>query len=152
AQNEIFFPPEPSVGLVVDLIEFGARQVPQWNSVSISGYHIREAGSTAVQELAFTLADGWHYVDETLRPGLPVDEFAGRLSCFINAHNNFFEEIAKYRAARRIWSELIRDKYKAANPSTWKLRFHAQTAGCSLQSQQPEVNVVRVAYQALAAV
>lgn len=152
AQNEVFFPPEPSVRLVVDLIEFGARSVPQWNTVSISGYHIREAGSSALQELAFTLSDGRHYVDETLKRGLPIDAFANRLSFFFNAHNEFFEEIAKYRAARRLWAELMRDEYGATNPASWKLRFHAQTAGCSLQSQQPEVNVVRVAYQALAAV
>ena len=152
AQNEVVFPPEPSVRLVIDLIEFGARSVPQWNTVSISGYHIREAGSTALQELAFTLADGRHYVEETLRRGLPVDTFANRLSFFFNAHNEFFEEIAKYRAARRLWAELMRDEYRATNPASWKLRFHAQTAGCSLQSRQPEVNLVRVAYQAMAAV
>ncbi len=152
AQNEIVFPPEPSVRLVVDLIEFCARYVPQWNTVSISGYHIREAGSTAVQELAFTLADGLHYVDETLRRGLPIDSFAPRLSFFFNAHNDLFEEIAKYRAARRLWAELMRETYGATDPASWKLRFHAQTAGCSLQDRQPEVNLIRVAYQALAAV
>ncbi|MBS0205128.1 MAG: methylmalonyl-CoA mutase [Planctomycetes bacterium] len=152
AQNEIVFPPEPSVRLVVDLIEYCTRHVPQWNTVSISGYHIREAGSTAVQELAFTLADGRHYVDETLRRGLPVDSFAPRLSFFFNAHNDLFEEIAKYRAARRLWAELMRETYGATNPASWKLRFHAQTAGCSLQDRQPEVNLIRVAYQALAAV
>jgi methylmalonyl-CoA mutase N-terminal domain/subunit len=152
AQNEIVFPPEPSVGLVVDLIEFCTQQVPQWNTVSISGYHIREAGSTAAQELAFTLADGRHYVEETLRRGLPVDTFAPRLSFFFNAHNDLFEEIAKYRAARRLWAELMRDTYQATDPASWKLRFHAQTAGCSLQDRQPEVNLIRVAYQALAAV
>ncbi|WP_010585434.1 acyl-CoA mutase large subunit family protein [Schlesneria paludicola] len=152
AQNEVVYPPAPSVRLVVDLIEFGSHSVPQWNTVSISGYHIREAGATALQELAFTLADGRHYVEETCRRGLGVDAFAGRLSFFFNAHNDFFEEIAKYRAARRLWAELMRDEYGAQNPNSWKLRFHAQTAGCSLQSQQPEVNVVRVAYQAMAAV
>lgn len=152
AQNEIVFPPEPSVRLVVDLIEFCATQVPQWNTVSISGYHIREAGSTAVHELAFTLADGLHYVDETLRRGLPIDSFAPRLSFFFNAHNDLFEEVAKYRAARRLWAELMRDTYGATDPASWKLRFHAQTAGCSLQDRQPEVNLIRVAYQALAAV
>lgn len=152
AQNEIVFPAEPSVRLVIDLIEFCTREVPQWNTVSISGYHIREAGATAVQELAFTVADGCHYVEQTLHRGLPVDAFASRLSFFFNAHNDFFEEIAKYRAARRLWAELMRDQYGATDPSSWKLRFHAQTAGCSLQSQQPEVNVVRVAYQAMAAV
>lgn len=152
AQNEIVFPPEPSVRLVVDLIEFCTRHVPQWNTVSISGYHIREAGSTAVQELAFTLADGLHYVDETLKRGLRIDAFAPRLSFFFNAHNDLFEEIAKYRAARRLWAELMRDTYEATDSASWKLRFHAQTAGCSLQDRQPEVNLIRVAYQALAAV
>lgn len=152
AQNEIVFPPEPSVRLVVDLIEFCTAQVPQWNTVSISGYHIREAGSTALQELAFTLADGRHYVEETLRRGCAIDTFAPRLSFFFNAHNNLFEEIAKYRAARRLWAEMMRDEFGARDPASWKLRFHAQTAGCTLQDRQPEVNLVRVAYQALAAV
>lgn len=152
AQNEIVFPPEPSVRLVVDLIEFCTHNVPQWNTVSISGYHIREAGSTALQELAFTLADGRHYVEETLRRGLPIDRFAPRLSFFFNAHNDLFEEIAKYRAARRLWAELMRHTFGASDPASWKLRFHAQTAGCSLQDRQPEVNLIRVAYQALAAV
>lgn len=152
AQNEIVFPPEPSVRLVVDLIVFCTLQVPHWNTVSISGYHIREAGSTAVQELAFTLADGQHYVDETLRRGLPIDSFAPRLSFFFNAHNDLFEEVAKYRAARRLWAEWMRETYGASDPASWKLRFHAQTAGCSLQDRQPEVNLIRVAYQALAAV
>jgi methylmalonyl-CoA mutase N-terminal domain/subunit len=151
AQNEFVFPPEPSVRLVCDVIEFCAKQVPQWNPVSVSGYHIREAGSTAVQELAFTLADGFHYVDVCLERGLDVDAFAGRLSYFFNAHNDIFEEIAKYRAARHIWSETLRHKYGAKNEAAWKLRFHAQTAGCSLQDKQPEVNLIRVAYQALAA-
>ena len=152
AQNEIVFPPEPSVRLVVDLIEFCTQHVPQWNTVSISGYHIREAGSTAVQELAFTLADGRHYVEETLRRGLPIDSFAPRLSFFFNVHNDLLEEVAKYRAARRLWAELLRDTFGATDPASWKLRFHAQTAGCSLQDRQPEVNLIRVAYQALAAV
>jgi methylmalonyl-CoA mutase N-terminal domain/subunit len=152
AQNEFVFPPEPSVRLVADLIEFGARHVPQWNTVSISGYHIREAGSTAVQELAFTLADGFHYVDTCLARGLAVDAFAPRLSFFFNAHNDVFEEIAKYRAARVIWAETLRNKYGACKEASWKLRFHAQTAGCSLQDKQPQVNLIRVAYQALAAV
>jgi methylmalonyl-CoA mutase N-terminal domain/subunit len=152
AQNEFVFPPEPSVRLVCDAIEFCAKQVPQWNPVSISGYHIREAGSTAVQELAFTLADGFHYVDVCLERGLDVDSFAPRLSFFFNSHNDVFEEIAKYRAARRIWAETLRDKYGAKIENSWKLRFHAQTAGCSLQDKQPEVNLIRVAYQALAAV
>jgi len=151
AQNEFVFPPEPSVRLVCDAIEFCAKHVPQWNPVSVSGYHIREAGSTAVQELAFTLADGFHYVDVCLERGLDVDAFAGRLSYFFNAHNDVFEEIAKYRAARHIWAETLRNKYGAKNETSWKLRFHAQTAGCSLQDKQPEVNLIRVAYQALAA-
>jgi methylmalonyl-CoA mutase N-terminal domain/subunit len=152
AQNEFVFPPEPSVRLVADLIEFCTHQVPQWNTVSISGYHIREAGSTAVQELAFTLADGFHYVETCLARGLDVDAFAPRLSFFFNAHNDIFEEIAKYRAARVLWAEILRHKYGARKEASWKLRFHAQTAGCSLQDKQPEVNLIRVAYQALAAV
>lgn len=152
AQNEIVFPPEPSVRLVCDLIEFCATEVPQWNTVSISGYHIREAGSTAVQELAFTLADGFHYVDQCLERGMAVDDFANRLSFFFNAHNDLFEELAKYRAARALWAEILREKYGAKKENSWKLRFHAQTAGCSLQDKQPEVNLIRVAYQALAAV
>jgi methylmalonyl-CoA mutase, N-terminal domain len=152
AQNEIVFPPEPSVRLVCDLIEFCATEVPQWNTVSISGYHIREAGSTAVQELAFTLADGLHYVDQCLERGMAIDDFAPRLSFFFNAHNDIFEELAKYRAARVLWAEMMRDKYGAKKEISWKLRFHAQTAGCSLQDKQPEVNLIRVAYQALAAV
>jgi methylmalonyl-CoA mutase N-terminal domain/subunit len=152
AQNEFVFPPEPSVRLVADVIEFCTREVPQWNSVSISGYHIREAGSTAVQELAFTLADGFHYVDTCLARGLDVDTFAPRLSFFFNAHNDVFEEIAKYRAARVLWANALRNRYGARREGSWKLRFHAQTAGCSLQDKQPEVNLIRVAYQALAAV
>lgn len=152
AQNEFVFPPEPHVRLVTDVIEFCAEQVPQWNTVSISGYHIREAGSTAVQELAFTLADGFHYVENCLERGLNIDAFAPRLSFFFNAHNDLFEEIAKYRAARRIWAEELRERYGAKKEASWKLRFHAQTAGCSLQDKQPEVNLIRVAYQALAAV
>ena len=152
AQNEIFFPPEPSVRLAIDVIEFCTRHVPQWNPVSVSGYHIREAGSTAAQELAFTLADGFHYVDQSLERGLKVDEFAGRLSFFFNAHNDLFEEVAKYRAARTLWAERLRNHYGAKNENSWKLRFHAQTAGCSLQDKQPEVNLMRVAYQAMAAV
>jgi methylmalonyl-CoA mutase, N-terminal domain len=152
AQNEIVFPPEPSVRLVCDLIEFCTEQVPQWNTVSISGYHIREAGSTAVQELAFTLADGFHYVDTCIERGMDVDAFAPRLSFFFNSHNDVFEEIAKYRAARFLWADAMREKYDAKQEASWKLRFHAQTAGCSLQDKQPEVNLIRVAYQALAAV
>jgi methylmalonyl-CoA mutase N-terminal domain/subunit len=152
AQNEVVFPPKPSVRLVIDLIEYCTAHVPQWNTVSISGYHIREAGSTAAQELAFTLADGRHYVDQCLDRGLAVDDFAPRLSFFFNAHNDLFEEIAKYRAARGLWAELMRDHYQARSEASWKLRFHAQTAGCTLQAVQPQVNLVRVAYQALAAV
>jgi methylmalonyl-CoA mutase N-terminal domain/subunit len=152
AQNEFVFPPEPHVRLVADVIEFCTLHVPQWNTVSVSGYHIREAGSTAVQELAFTLADGFHYVDVCLERGLAIDDFAPRLSFFFNAHNDLFEEIAKYRAARVLWAEAMRDRYGAKKETSWKLRFHAQTAGCSLQDKQPEVNLMRVAYQALAAV
>src|SRR5947209_8215204 len=152
AQNEFVFPPEPHVRLVADVIEFCTHQVPQWNTVSISGYHIREAGSTALQELAFTLADGFHYVDVCLARGLDIDAFAGRLSFFFNAHNDVFEEIAKYRAARVLWAEALRERYGARRETSWKLRFHAQTAGCSLQDKQPQVNLIRVAYQALAAV
>lgn len=152
AQNEYIFPPEPSIRLVIDTIEFGSRHVPQWNPVSISGYHIREAGSTAVQELAFTLADGTAYVEAALARGLDIDDFAPRLSFFFNAHNDFFEEIAKYRAARRLWARLMREQYGAKNPRSWWLRFHSQTAGCSLTAQQPEVNIVRTTIQALASV
>jgi methylmalonyl-CoA mutase N-terminal domain/subunit len=152
AQNEFVFPPEPHVRLVCDVIEFCAQHVPQWNTVSISGYHIREAGSTAVQELAFTLADGFHYIDTCLARGMDVDAFAPRLSFFFNAHNDLFEELAKYRAARVLWAETLRSKYGARKENSWKLRFHAQTAGCSLQDKQPQVNLMRVAYQALAAV
>jgi methylmalonyl-CoA mutase, N-terminal domain len=152
AQNEFVFPPEPHVRLVCDVIEFGSKHVPQWNTVSISGYHIREAGSTAVQELAFTLADGFHYVETCLARGLDIDDFAPRLSFFFNSHNDLFEEVGKYRAARVLWAEAMREKYGAKKENSWKLRFHAQTAGCSLQDRQPEVNLIRVAYQALAAV
>ncbi|MCH7724961.1 MAG: methylmalonyl-CoA mutase [Planctomycetes bacterium] len=152
AQNEFVFPPEPHVRLVTDQIEFCTRQVPQWYPVSISGYHIREAGSTALQELAFTLADGFHYVEQSLERGLHVDEFAPRLSFFFNAHNDIFEEVAKYRAARVLWADRMRNHYAARDEASWKLRFHAQTAGCSLQDKVPELNLIRVAYQALAAV
>ncbi|HEX6800590.1 MAG TPA: methylmalonyl-CoA mutase family protein, partial [Ktedonobacterales bacterium] len=152
AQKEFLFPPEPSMRLVTDTIEFGTRHMPKWNTVSISGYHIREAGATAVQELAFTLADGLAYVDATLERGLAIDEFAPRLSFFFDVHNDFFEEIAKFRAARRIWARLMREEYGATNPRSWMLRTHAQTAGVSLTAQQPEINVARVALQALAAV
>ena len=152
AQKEWIFPPEPSMRLCVDMIEFCARDVPQWHPVSISGYHIREAGSTAAQELAFTLADGFAYVEAATARGLDVDEFAPRLSFFFNAHIDFFEEIAKYRAARRIWARELRERYGAKNPRSWLMRFHAQTAGVSLTAQQPEVNIVRTALEALAAV
>ena len=138
--------------LVVDTIEYGTRLLPQWNTISISGYHIREAGSTAAQELAFTLADGMEYVRWGIGRGLDVDDFAPRLSFFFNAHNDFFEEIAKYRAARRIWSRAMRETFGAKNPRSWLMRFHTQTAGVSLTAQQPENNIVRVAIQALAAV
>ena len=152
AQKEYIFPPAPSMRLVTDTIEFGARHIPRFNPVSISGYHIREAGSTAVQELAFTLRDGIEYVDWALRRGLAVDDFAPRLSFFFNAHNDFFEEIAKYRAARKIWACVMRDRYGARSERSLKLRFHAQTAGCSLTWQQPYNNVVRTALQGMAAV
>jgi methylmalonyl-CoA mutase N-terminal domain/subunit len=152
AQKEFIFPPEPSMRLVIDTIEFGTSTVPQWNTVSISGYHIREAGSTAAQELAFTLADGMEYVRWSLDRGLDIDQFSPRLSFFFNAHNDFFEEIAKYRAARRIWAHEMRETFGATNPRSWLMRFHTQTAGVSLTTQQPENNIVRVALQALAAV
>jgi methylmalonyl-CoA mutase N-terminal domain/subunit len=152
AQKEWIFPPEPSMRLCVDMIEFCAREVPLWHPISISGYHIREAGSTAAQELAFTLADGFAYVEAGLERGLDVDDFAPRLSFFFNAHIDFFEEIAKYRAARRIWAKELRERYGARNPRSWLMRFHAQTAGVSLTAQQPEVNIVRTALEALAAV
>ena len=152
AQKEFLFPPDPSMRLVVDTIEFGTREMPLWNTVSISGYHIREAGATAAQELAFTLADGFAYVEAAVKRGLHVDEFAPRLSFFFNAHSDFFEEIAKYRAARRIWARMMREKYGAKDPRSWWMRFHSQTAGCSLTAQQPENNIVRTAVEALAAV
>jgi methylmalonyl-CoA mutase, N-terminal domain len=152
AQKEYIYPPEPSMRLVVDTFEFGMKHTPKFNVISISGYHIREAGSTAIQELAFTLRDGMEYVEWAMRRGLPVDEFAPQLSFFFNAHNDFFEEIAKYRAARRIWYKAMTERYKAINPKSWALRFHTQTAGCSLTAQQPMNNVVRTAIQALAGV
>ncbi len=152
AQKEYLFPPEPSVRLVIDTIEFGTKYMPKWNTISISGYHIREAGATAAQELAFTLADGLAYVDASLERGLTIDEFAPRLSFFFDVHNDFFEEIAKFRAARRIWAREMREHYHAKDPRSWMLRTHAQTAGVSLTAQQPENNVVRVALQAMAAV
>ncbi|MSQ26033.1 MAG: methylmalonyl-CoA mutase, partial [Dehalococcoidia bacterium] len=152
AQNEFIFPPEPSMRLVADTIEYAARRYPQWNPVSISGYHIREAGSTAAQELAFTLADGFAYVQACVDRGMDVDEFAPRLSFFFNVHSDFFEEIAKFRAARRIWAREMRQRFGAKSERSWWMRTHAQTAGCSLTVQQPENNVARVALQALAAV
>ncbi|MGN6812749.1 MAG: acyl-CoA mutase large subunit family protein [Thermomicrobiales bacterium] len=152
AQNEYIFPPEPSMRLVTDTIEFGTRELPLWNTISISGYHIREAGATAAEELAFTILDGTEYVRWALRRGLDIDDFAPRLSFFFNAHNDFFEEIAKYRAARKIWATLMRDHFGAKNPRSWLLRFHSQTAGVSLTAQEPENNVARIALQALAAV
>ncbi len=152
AQKEFIFPPAPSMRLVTDTIEFGAQHLPKWNPISISGYHIREAGSTAAQELAFTLADGLEYVRWAIERGLDIDNFAPRLSFFFNAHNDFFEEIAKYRAARRIWAREMQATFGAKNPRSWILRFHTQTAGVTLTAQQPEVNIARVAIQALAAV
>src|SRR5262249_31821870 len=152
AQKEWIFPPEPSMRLVTDMVEFCAQELPRWHPISISGYHIREAGSNAVQELAFTLANGFAYVDAAIERGLDVDDFAPRLSFFFNAHLDFFEEIAKYRAARRTWARELRERYGAKNPRSWLMRFHTQTAGVSLTAQQPEVNIVRTALEALAAV
>jgi methylmalonyl-CoA mutase N-terminal domain/subunit len=152
AQKEYIYPPEPSMRLVIDTFEFGVKNTPKFNTISISGYHIREAGSTAIQELAFTLRDGLEYVEWGMRRGLELDEFVPQLSFFFNAHNDFFEEIAKYRAARRIWHKAMVERYKSQNPRSWALRFHTQTAGCSLTAQQPYNNVVRTAIQALAAV
>jgi methylmalonyl-CoA mutase N-terminal domain/subunit len=152
AQKEYIFPPEPSMRLVVDSIEYCTAEVPKWNTVSISGYHIREAGSTAAQELAFTLADGFAYVDASLERGLKIDDFAPRLSFFFDAHIDFFEEIAKFRAARRIWARHMRERYGAQDPRSWQLRFHTQTAGVSLTAQQPELNIARTALEALSAV
>jgi methylmalonyl-CoA mutase N-terminal domain/subunit len=152
AQKEYIYPPEPSMRLVIDTFEFGMKHTPKFNVISISGYHIREAGSTAIQELAFTLRDGMEYVEWAIRRGLPVDEFVPQLSFFFNAHNDFFEEIAKYRAARRIWCKAMSERYKSTNPRCLALRFHTQTAGCSLTAQQPMNNVVRTAIQALAGV
>jgi methylmalonyl-CoA mutase N-terminal domain/subunit len=152
AQKSWIYPPEPSMRIITDIMAFCAANVPKWNTISISGYHIREAGSTAAQELAFTLADGFAYVEAGIRAGMDVDTFAPRLSHFFNAHLDFFEEIAKYRAARRIWARRMKEKYKAKDPRSWLLRFHTQTAGCSLTSQQPENNIVRTATEALSAV
>jgi methylmalonyl-CoA mutase N-terminal domain/subunit len=152
AQREWICPPRPSVKIIVDMIEFCAKSVPKWHPVSISGYHIREAGSTAVQELAFTLAGGIGYAQECIERGLKVDDFAPRLSFFFNVHNDFLEEVAKFRAARRMWAKIMRERFGATNPKSWILRTHAQTAGCSLTAQQPLNNIIRVAIQALAAV
>lgn len=152
AQKSWIFPPAPSMRLITNIFEYACKHVPRWNTVSISGYHIREAGSTAVQELAFTLADGFAYVEAGMAVGLDVDEFAPRLSFFFNSHIDFFEEIAKYRAARRIWARRMKEKYGAKNPKSWLCRFHTQTAGCSLTGQQPENNIMRTAFEALAAV
>jgi methylmalonyl-CoA mutase, N-terminal domain len=152
AQKEYIYPPRPSMRLITDQFAFAARHVPRWNTISISGYHIREAGSTALQELAFTLRDGMEYVQYGIDAGLDVDDFAPRLSFFFNSHNDFFEEIAKYRAARQIWAKVMRERYGAKDPRSWMLRFHTQTAGCSLTAQQPVNNVVRTTIQALAAV
>ncbi len=152
AQKTFVFPPKPSMKLIVDTFEYGAKKVPRWNTVSISGYHIREAGSTAAQELAFTLRDGIEYVEWARARGLKVDDFAPRLSFFFNAHNDLFEEVAKYRAARSLWAEIMRNRFQAKNPRSWWLRFHTQTSGVSLMAQQPYNNVIRVAIQALAAV
>jgi methylmalonyl-CoA mutase N-terminal domain/subunit len=152
AQKSWIFPPEPSMRLIIDTIEYCSKMVPQWYTISISGYHIREAGSTAIQELAFTLADGFAYVEAAIERGLNVDDFAPRLSFFFNSHNNFFEEIAKFRAARRIWAKRMKNKYGAKKPESMRLRFHTQTAGCSLTAQEPENNIVRTTIQALAAV
>lgn len=152
ARGTYIFPPHPSMRLITDIFAYCAEHVPNWNTISISGYHIREAGSTAVQEIAFTLADGIAYVDAAIRAGLDVDNFAPRLSFFFNAHLNFFEEVAKFRAARRIWAKIMRERFGAKDPRSLMLRFHTQTAGCSLTAQQPDVNIMRVAYQALSAV
>ena len=152
ARGTYIFPPAPSMRLITDIFAYCAKTVPNWNTISISGYHIREAGSTAVQEVAFTLANAIAYVQAALDAGLKVDEFASQLSFFFNAHNNFFEEMAKFRAARRLWAEIMRERFQAADPNSWMLRFHTQTAGCTLTAQQPENNIVRVTMQALAAV
>jgi len=152
AQKSWVFPPEPSMRIITDIFEYCSKNVPRWNSISISGYHIREAGSTAAQELAFTLVDGMAYVEAAMQRGLKIDDFAPRLSFFFNSHNDFFEEIAKFRAARRIWARVMKERYGAKSPSSWMLRFHTQTAGCSLTAQQPENNIIRTTMQALAAV
>ena len=152
AQKEWIFPPGPSMRIITDMMGFCIKNMPKFNTISISGYHIREAGSTAAQELAFTLADGFTYVEYAVKAGMDIDSFAPRLSFFFNSHLDFFEEIAKFRAARRIWAKRMKDKYNAKNPRSWKLRFHTQTAGCSLTAQQPEINIARTAFQALAGV
>ena len=152
ARGTYIFPPAPSMKLAIDILEYCGKYLPKWNTISISGYHIREAGATAVQELAFTLADGIAYVESAIARGLPVDSFAPRISFFFNAHNDFFEEIAKFRAARRLWAKIMKNRFKAKNPKSWMLRFHTQTAGSTLTSQQPENNVIRVTLQALAAI
>ena len=152
AQKEFIFPPTPSMRIITDMIEFTTNEVPKWNPISVSGYHIREAGSTAVQELAYTLADGFAYIESCIERGMDVDSFAPRISFFFNSHLDFFEEIAKFRAARRIYAKRMKEVYKAKNPRSWWLRFHTQTAGCTLTAQQPENNIVRTAFQALAAV
>ncbi|MEX1247872.1 MAG: methylmalonyl-CoA mutase family protein [Anaerolineales bacterium] len=152
ARGTYIFPPKPSMRLITDLFSYCQREVPRWNTISISGYHIREAGSTAVQEVAFTLANGIAYLEEALIAGLDIDEFAAQISFFFNAHNHFLEEVAKYRAARRLWARIMRERFGAKQPASWKLRFHAQTAGSTLTAQQPQNNVVRVSIQALAAV
>ncbi|MBX3013282.1 MAG: methylmalonyl-CoA mutase family protein [Caldilineaceae bacterium] len=152
ARGTYIFPPGPSMRLITDIFRYGAAEVPKWNTISISGYHMREAGSTAVQEVAFTLANGIEYVQQALKAGLNIDSFAGQLSFFFNAHNHFLEEIAKFRAARRLWARIMRERFGAQQPDSWKLRFHTQTGGSTLTAQQPENNIVRVALQALAAV
>lgn len=152
AQKEYIYPPNPSLKIIVDMIEYCTKEIPQWNPVSISGYHIREAGSTAVQELAYTLSDGFAYIEACIERGMDIDDFAPRLSFFFNSHLDFFEEIAKYRAARKIYAKRMREKYGAKNPRSWWLRFHTQTAGCTLTAQQPENNIIRTAFQALAGV
>jgi methylmalonyl-CoA mutase N-terminal domain/subunit len=152
AQKEYIFPPKPSIRIITDMIEYCTKEVPQWNPVSVSGYHIREAGSTAIQELAYTLADGFAYIEACIERGLDIDNFAPRISYFFNSHLDFFEEIAKYRAARKIFAKRMKERYGAKNPRSWWLRFHTQTAGCTLTAQQPENNIVRTAFQALAGV
>jgi len=152
AQKEFIYPPTPSMRIIVDMIEYCKNEVPQWNPVSVSGYHIREAGSTSVQELAYTLADGFAYIEACIERGMDVDEFAPRISFFFNSHLDFFEEIAKFRAARKIYAKRMKEKYGAKNPRSWWLRFHTQTAGCTLTAQQPENNIIRTAFQALAGV